>query len=163
MRSLILFILSFIQTFNIMAQKEIKTSIEIEASPEIIWQTLLNFDAYPSWNPFITKIEGAPKVGSKLNIIAGGMGFKPTVLIHDENKEFRWLGKLLFKGLFDGEHIFQIIDNHDGSCTFKHEEKFKGLLIGLFSKKLDHETKPGFEAMNLKLKELSEKRMTINK
>lgn len=162
MRKLIPFTL-LIQTVNIMAQKEIKTSILIKASPEIIWEHLLNFEAYPTWNPFITQIEGDPKVGQKLSIIAGGMKFKPKVLIQNESKELRWLGKFLFKGLFDGEHSFQIIDNQDGTCTFKHEEKFKGILVGLFSKKLDNETKPGFEAMNLKLKGLTEKRASAKK
>ncbi len=50
-----------------------------------------------------------------------------------------------------------IIDNGDGTSTFKQEEKFTGILVGLFKKKLDSETKPGFEAMNKKLKELAEK------
>ena len=39
------------------------------------------------------------------------MTFKPNILVFEENKELRWLGKLFFKGLFDGEHKFEIIDN----------------------------------------------------
>ncbi|WP_228479091.1 SRPBCC family protein [Flavobacterium soyangense] len=37
---------------------------------------------------------------------AKGMTFKPKVLAFETNKEFRWLGHLLFPGLFDGEHKF---------------------------------------------------------
>jgi len=44
-----------------MAHKEIKTSIEISASPETIWKILTNFEDYENWNPFITKISGEKK------------------------------------------------------------------------------------------------------
>ena len=143
-------------TLQIMAQKEIKTSIVINATPQTVWSILTDFENYPNWNPFISSAEGEIAVGEKLKITDGGMGFKPKVLVADENQELRWLGKLLFKGIFDGEHIFIIEDNKDGTVTFRQEEKFKGILVGMFSKKLDRETKPGFQAMNKKLKELAE-------
>ena len=69
-----------------------------------------------------------------------------------KNKEFKWIGKLLFKGLFDGEHRFQLMDNSDGTTTFIQSEKFSGLLVRLFAKKLDRETKGDFVAMNEALK-----------
>ena len=152
---LITFILTSIVS-NIMAQKEIKTYIEISATPERIWEVLTDFQEYPNWNPFLTSIEGDFIVGKKVKINAGGMKFNPEVLVFNENKEIRWIGKLLLKGLFDGEHSFVIIDNQNGSCTFKHEEKFTGLLVGFFAKKLDIETRAGFIEMNNKLKELAE-------
>ena len=64
------------------------------------------------------------------------MAFKPKLLKYDQQKEIRWLGKLFFKGLFDGEHSFPIIDHNNGSCTFIHEGKFNGILVGLFTKNL---------------------------
>jgi hypothetical protein len=76
------------------------------------------------------------------------------VLAFHKNKEFRWIGHLLFPGIFDGEHKFEIIDHHNGSCTFVQSEGFKGVLVGLLN--LDN-TKKGFELMNTKLKELAEK------
>ncbi|RNC87869.1 MAG: SRPBCC domain-containing protein [Winogradskyella sp.] len=143
-------------TMTIMAQKEIKTSIDISASPQVIWNVLTNFTEYEKWNPFLKSVEGDFKVGEKVKINAGGMKFRPKVLAYNENKEIRWLGKFIFKGLFDGEHKFIIIDNGDGTSTFKQEEKFSGILVGLFKKKLETETKSGFEEMNKKLKELAE-------
>ena len=91
-----------------------------------------------------------------MKALIGGMKFKPLVLKYDEKKELRWLGILYFKGLFDGEHSFQILDNKNGTCTFLQEEKFNGILVGLFAKKLDNDTKSGFIDMNLKLKKLAE-------
>lgn len=140
-----------------MAQKEITTQIIIQASPEKVWQILTDFENYPNWNPFIHSISGEMEVGKTIKIELSDMKFKPKLLVYRKNEELRWIGKLFFKGVFDGEHIFQIQDNKDGTVTFIHKENFNGFLVGLFSKKLDTETKSGFEKMNQKLKELAER------
>lgn len=136
--------------------KEIKTEILIKATPEKVWSVLTNFKEYPKWNPFVRSLTGNVKVGNKIKVVLQGMTFKPEVLVYESNKEFRWLGHLIFSGLFDGEHSFVLIDNGNGTTTFKHSEKFNGILVGLFSKKLDKETKSGFESMNQSLKEKAE-------
>jgi hypothetical protein len=88
---------------------------------------------------------------------AQAMVFKPKVLAFETNKECRWLGHLILPGLFDGEHKFELIDNGNGTTTFNQTEKFNGILVPLFRKMLDVNTKNGFVLMNEKLKELAEK------
>lgn len=139
-----------------MAQKIIKTQIIINSTPEKVWQILTDFDKYPDWNPFILSLHGEVKPGKQIKINLPDMSFQPTILKFEKNKELRWIGKLLFKGIFDGEHSFEIEDNENGTITFKHEEIFNGILVKPFSKKLDTDTKQGFELMNQKLKELAE-------
>mmetsp|Transcript_11073 Transcript_11073/g.12565 ORF Transcript_11073/g.12565 Transcript_11073/m.12565 type:complete len:89 (-) Transcript_11073:215-481(-) len=56
------------------------------------------------------------------------MTFKPKVIKFIEGKEFRWKGKVLVKGIFDGEHIFRIEENEEGQTLFHHEEIFTGVL-----------------------------------
>ncbi|MCC7533735.1 MAG: SRPBCC domain-containing protein [Bacteroidia bacterium] len=141
--------------------KEIKTEILIHSTPEKIWSILTNFNNYPNWNPFIKSIKGEVKVGNKITVRieppeSKGMTFKPKVLTFEPNKELSWLGHLMFAGLFDGEHKFEIIDNGNGITTFRQSEEFKGILVPLFKKQLDNNTKRGFEEMNKKLKELAE-------
>ncbi len=136
---------------------EIKTSIQINATPDKVWKKLISFEDYPNWNPFIKELKGDVKVGNKINVNAGGMNFTPEVLAFTENKELRWIGKLLFTGVFDGEHKFELIDNKDGTTTFNHSEIFKGFLVGMFKNKLMRDTKSGFESMNQELKNLVEK------
>ncbi len=58
------------------------------------------------------------------------------VLSFEPNKELRWLGHLLVTGLFDGEHRFELIDNGNGTTTFRHSETFNGILVPLFKKLL---------------------------
>ena len=142
--------------------KLIKTEILIHAKPEKIWEILTDFQKYPTWNPFITYIEGQMNIGNKIKVKieppeAKAMTFKPNVTAFETNKLMSWLGVLLFRGLFDGEHKFELIDNQDGTTTFIQSENFIGILVPLFAKQLDNSTKNGFIEMNKKLKELAEK------
>ena len=141
--------------------KELYTEILIHASAEKVWNILTDFSNYPNWNPFIRSIAGELAEGYTISVNLqppGGsaMKFTPVVLKVEKNKEFRWLGKLFFSGLFDGEHIFELKDNNDGTVTFVHHEQFKGILVRLLKNMLDTKTKQGFELMNQKLKELAE-------
>ncbi|MCL2588218.1 MAG: SRPBCC domain-containing protein [Oscillospiraceae bacterium] len=140
--------------------KEIKTQIVINASPNKVWSALTDFKRYPEWNPFILHVEGDVKEGSRIKIRVKPaeskiMTFKPTVLKMEPKKELRWLGSLVFKGLFDGEHSFELIDNDNGTTTFIHAERFSGIFVGRFN---TSNTKIGFELMNDRLKELIETR-----
>ncbi|MDB9931814.1 SRPBCC domain-containing protein [Flavobacteriales bacterium] len=130
---------------------QLSTEIRIKVSSQEIWQELIDFNSYPSWNPFITKIEGIPKQHNQLKASIGGMKFKPIVLESTPNKKLVWLGKLLFKGFFDGKHSFEIIEEVN-KCVFIQSETFTGILDPLFKKKLKTDTKQGFEAMNEALK-----------
>jgi hypothetical protein len=84
------------------------------------------------------------------------MQFKPTILKYEKNRELRWIGKLFFKGLFDGEHYFVLSDNKDGTTTFLQGETFNGVLVPVFKSALNN-TKTGFNLMNEALKFEAEK------
>lgn len=137
--------------------KQINTSITINASREKIWRILMGFEKYHQWNSFIKSVSGDLKVGNQIMVELQGMTFKPVILILNKNTEIKWLGHLWFKGLFDGEHKFKLTDNGNGTTNFEQSEKFTGILVKLFSKKLDRETKKGFETMNKELKLRAEK------
>lgn len=131
----------------------IHTSIDIAASPEIVWAILTDFPSYPEWNPFVSHIEGPIEEGEKIKVSIDGMKFEPILQTVIPHEELSWKGKLWINGLFDGEHIFQINDNQDGTITFVQKEHFKGLLIPILKKKLELETKLGFEKMNIALRD----------
>lgn len=138
-------------------KKEIKTQIRINANPEKVWKVLTDYENHSKWNPFIRSITGDVKIGNKIKVVLGPQGskpmtFKPKVLSLEPNCEFSWLGHLIFPGIFDGEHSFQLYENGDGSTTFIHKEKFNGFLVRAMAKKLNTEIKAGFEDMNRALK-----------
>ena len=139
--------------------KEIRTQIEIKATPEKVWNILMDFDKYPEWNPFVISIIGRAHLRERLSITvqpkdSKPMRFKPKVTLFKKEKQFGWMGHFLMVGLFDGHHIFEIETSENG-CTFLHREEFSGLLVPLFWKKLEPKTHAGFEAMN-KAKEKAE-------
>lgn len=137
--------------------KKIETEITIKATPEKIWEVLTDFKNYGQWNPFIEYVKGDVAKGNRIEVRLDGMTFKPMVEVFEPNKAFVWQGHLFFKGLFDGKHQFEITDNHDGTCQFRHAEDFEGILVGLMRNKLSNQVLPLFHATNQKLKETCEK------
>lgn len=131
--------------------KKITTHIVIQEKPEQVWSVLTDFEKYNEWNPFITSLKGPVKVGNTIEVQLPKMSFKPTVLTYTTNQELRWVGRLFFKGIFDGEHSFTLKDNGDNSTTFIHQEQFSGILVPFLGKMLE-ETKQGFEDFNVSLK-----------
>jgi hypothetical protein len=59
------------------------------------------------------------------------MSFKPKVLAATRGEELRWLGKLGFQGIADGEHFFVLTTNDDGTTRLNHGERFSGALVAL--------------------------------
>ena len=137
--------------------KELHSEIEIDASAEVVWGILTDFASYPEWNPFVRKISGEPKVGERLEVRleppgSRGITLKPTVLNAEPERELRWLGHLLVRGLFDGEHSLSIHRLGEDRVRFVQGEIFRGVLVPLFARSLDNSTRRGFEEMNRALK-----------
>jgi hypothetical protein len=140
-------------------RKTIETSIEINALPQKVWVILRITKEYPNWNPFVRSVEGTFDQGSTIKVVVqqpGGSSytFKPVVL-NGSFPEIRWSGKLLIRGLFDGEHFFRVDELARHSTRFVHGEHFSGILIGGMGGALE-KTKRGFESMNQALKKKAE-------
>lgn len=138
-----------------------ESEIEIQASPERVWDVLTDFASYLAWNPFIPRIAGAVEVGARLETRlqppgGRGMSFRPTVVLADPAKELRWLGRLGLPGLFDGEHSFRIEALGPDRVRFVQSERFAGLLAPLILPFVERGTRKGFEAMNQALKARAE-------
>lgn len=141
--------------------KELITQIDIDAPASRVWEILTCFEEYPRWNPFIRSAEGELVEGGRLKILiqpsgTKAMAFRARLLTVDAPRELRWLGKLLIPRLFDGEHRFRIEPLSENSVRFHHSEKFRGILVPLFSRSLDRDTLRGFNEMNMALKEQAE-------
>ncbi|PIG90903.1 SRPBCC domain-containing protein [Gloeocapsopsis sp. IPPAS B-1203] len=141
--------------------KQLTTNIEINASASTVWNILTDFDEYPQWNPFIRSASGEVKKGVRLEVQLQPPGgniitFRPTVLVAEPEREFRWLGQLFLPGIFNGEHYFQIEPLGSDRIRFIHGEIFSGILVPFLAKSLDTKTKIGFEKMNQTLKARAE-------
>lgn len=133
------------------------THVDIDAPPERVWAVLTDFEQHPRWNPFIRHISGAVEKGARLHVVLGPpdskpMTFKPTVTRAEPARALSWLGTLVAKWVFAGEHTFRLEPLADGGTRFHHGETFSGLLVPFLRKSLDTDTRRGFEAMNAALK-----------
>lgn len=143
--------------------RHLSSEIEINATPQRVWQVLTDFPALPDWNPFITSMDGELVAQERLKVRIeppGGMAmsFSPTVLKAEPGVELRWIGHVLMPGLFDGEHSFTIEQLGDERVRFIHAEKFTGVLVPLMGLMgVYKSTAAGFEAMNQALKERAER------
>ena len=142
--------------------KTITTEIIINANKEKVWKILTDFQSYPEWNPFITRIQGDIKSGSRIMVTMNIEGrkptsFKPYIVSIMPGEKFCWKGKLFVKGLFDGTHHFTLDETADGKTRLIQGENFTGLLTGPVLQKIGAATRDAFEQMNLALKEKAEK------
>lgn len=74
----------------------------------------------------------------------------------EELNEIRWLGQVLFGGIFDGEHVFKIQNISENKVKFIQSEKYKGIPVPIVWSRMEPGTKQGFQAMNKALKEIAE-------
>jgi hypothetical protein len=129
------------------------TEIEVNATPDEVWKVLTDREAYPSWNPFIVSSTGELKVGSTItNVLRDTTGkettFTPELLAVEPGRELRWIGKVGFGGIFDGEHAFRIEPLDGGRTRLVQEEKFRGVAVPFMAGWLHDKIKPQFIAMN---------------
>ena len=129
--------------------------------PEEIWNILINFEKYEIWNPFMIKVAGEAKLGSKIMVKIQTVGGKqrtyhPIITKLETNKELRWKGKSFLPGIFDGERIFIIEKSADNRVSFTHKEIFTGLGVKIVGDKLEQDLRESFDKMNLALKTRAE-------
>lgn len=136
--------------------REIRTEIEIDAPVDRVWAVLSDFASYPSWNSFITRLEGKAEVGAKLTVTIAppghrAMTLRPTLLDFEPQQRIRWLGHLGIPRLFDGEHVHALEASPTGGTRYRQTEIFRGLLVG-FTRRTLAATEEGFGQMNRALK-----------
>jgi hypothetical protein len=141
--------------------KQLRSQIDIDATPERVWQVLSDFGSYPQWNPFIIRAEGQAQPSSRLlmrmqPVGARGVTLRPMVVEATPGHRLRWLGKYGVRGIFDAEHCFTITVRDQGGVRLVQDENFTGVLVPLIARSLDRHTQPAFEAMNAALKHRAE-------
>ncbi|MBB5021947.1 SRPBCC domain-containing protein [Desulfurispira natronophila] len=132
---------------------QIETSVDIQATPQQVWQVLTDFAGYAQWNPFMVSIDGKAKVGSRLQVrlqldANRQMPISPKILELDAPYRLLWQGRFLLPGTFTARHIFEITPLDEGRCNLSQREEFIGLLVPFFRRSLGQTTKDGLEAMN---------------
>jgi hypothetical protein len=145
---------------------ELVSSVGLAAPPQAVWAVLIDFAAYPDWNPFIVQAEGVAAVGGRLRLRmqpmnGSAVSLRPTVVEVLPCRRLRWQGRLGVPGLFDADHVFTIEPQGASASRLVQREQFSGLLVPLFKGSLNRGTLPAFHAMNTALKERAERAIAL--
>jgi len=146
--------------------RELHSEMIIEAPPQRVWDVLTQFASYPVWNPFIRAIQGDPTHGGTLRVTIQPpsrrpMTFSPRLLVVDPPRELRWLGRVGMRGLFDGEHSFELEPLGADRTRVTQHERFSGLLVPLMGRGLYQDSQRGFDDLMRALKHRVEARKTL--
>ena len=139
----------------------LRTSIDIAASSQRIWEILTDFASYADWNPALLSASGEAVCGSELRVVIQWPGLKRDhyrlqVTGVTPGRELRWLGHFGMRGLMDGDHGF-IIEPVDADRTrLIQTETFSGLLIPVFGPWLRRNVLEGFVEVNQAIKHRAE-------
>lgn len=133
-----------------------RTTFPIEASSELVWGMLVDFERYPEWNPSLPSITGDLRVGSTVSLTLGMPG-RPSPKVKAELTEvvpqqrLVWHGNVGADWLFAGERQF-VIDPGDGETVhFTHVEDIHGLLFPLFRALMGSAIQRHHDALNAAL------------
>ncbi|MGY1669324.1 SRPBCC family protein [Geodermatophilus sp. SYSU D00710] len=141
--------------------ERLSADVDIEATPQQVWDVLTDLAGYPAWNPFIVRAEGAVAPGERLTLRmqpAGGRAvtLRPRLVEVDVARRLRWRGRLGVPGLMDAEHTFTLEPRGSGTRLVQQED-FSGVLVPFLAASLHRGTLPAFLAMNEALRTRAER------
>jgi len=141
----------------VQTDNKVLTSIDIDASANDVWTTLLDFDNYTHWNPFITNIDGKAIEGEELKVTISlpfkqSMDFNLRVKSVTDGSEMIWLGQTLKPNILDGEHFLRVESLDDNRTRFSQGEKFSGIMLNLALPLIKGSVLANFNKMNQALK-----------
>jgi hypothetical protein len=143
--------------------QEIKTEIEIAASPASVWSIILDVDTWHEWSPIINASQGKPVIGSTLNITMmskdkgkDGPKYNPVMIGLKENAYFHWRAHMLAGFIFTNDKVF-ILEKTETGTHLTHIETFKGLMVPFMSGSVEKNVPSMLDLMNKALKDVAEK------
>ncbi len=137
--------------------KSYSAEININASPEDVWQILTDGDAYPQWDPGMDRIEGAFALGEKISFytkLSPDRAFPVTITAFEPSQQMVLTGGMP-AGLFKSERTHTLASEGNGGTKFTTREIFSGPLLPLFGRSIPDLTE-NFEAFANGLKARAE-------
>ena len=130
----------------------------IDAPSSEVWDVLVDAEAWPTWDSGVLRVEGYPKLGSKLKVVSEAnpqRAFALRVTEMDPPTSMVWMGGMPL-GLFRGVRRFQV-SPEAGSSRFTMREDYSGPLVPLISRSIP-DLQPTFDRFARGLKARVERR-----
>ena len=110
--------------------RQTSVSVNIKADAAIVWTLLTKASDYPRWNSTVTSLEGNIALGQKIklkSVLDPKRTFKLKVKEFEPEKKLAW-------GDGQGNRIYTLINNGNGTVTFSMTEKIGGLMFPMYAK-----------------------------
>jgi hypothetical protein len=133
---------------------EVQAVTEIEAPAAVVWDVLTKVTQYRAWSTMLHYRGGTLQVGATVQLrleLPGGTGydFAPQVIALDPERRFAWRAITITRGVFDGEHSFELLPLTETRTRLRNHERYSGLLAPIFKRlPMMRDASAGFEAMN---------------
>lgn len=130
--------------------------IDINATPEAVWNIITDGSRYTEWDLGMTRLDGIIALGQPLTIyakIAPNRAFKVKVSVFEPPRRMVWRSGMPL-GLFKGERTFELELQSNG-VMFTLSEVFSGPMLALIGGAIPDMT-PVFEAFCAALKQRAE-------
>lgn len=139
---------------------EVLTQVEINATPQRVWQVLMDFASYPEWNSEFWPEGAEVKPGAKLRVHLNPRGrlkvsFRTTVTQADRERILCWVGRLP-AGLLEGRHSFSIVPLGPNRVRFVQREVYTGLLVFAYIRVTKGWLRRMYDKMNQELRARAE-------
>jgi hypothetical protein len=137
-------------------QIELRSEVQINASPAAVWATLTNLEQYCTWNPFIVEAQGKLQIGGMVTTVVGLPGgrehwVRRRVLKVEPMRELRWSSTLIHRALAYREQFFILRQSGDAEIRLLVGENFSGLFGSSYDARIIQYSQ-GLALMNQSLK-----------
>lgn len=134
----------------------VQAEIQIDVPPSRVWEVLLDFEAYPDWNPFVLSVIGKLGERSPVRVRLGlpegdETEFDAEVIKNVADSELRFRSVTLHPWLLLREQFWQLHPFGEGRCRFVQGMDVSGVLLKLGGKTPERMAR-GFVYMNQALK-----------
>jgi hypothetical protein len=138
-----------------------RTTFRIDASSEVVWAVLADFERYSEWNPSLPSIAGDLRVGSTVSLTLAMPG-RPSPKVKARltevvpQRRLRWHGNVGADWLFAGDRDFIIDEADHNAVNFTHVEEVHGVLFPVFRRFMGSAIQGHHDGLNTALKQRAE-------
>jgi hypothetical protein len=130
------------------------TTTVVQAPREKVWRLVVDFDAYPEWNPYLRSVQGRPAAGSTLEVrleprAGDAQDVSASVTVFKPPRKLRWRSRLLGPGVRDFEYEVIVDPLGPNRARVTQRARYEGWLTLLVDA---DDTRAGLEEMARALK-----------
>lgn len=140
----------------------VQAETEINAPAAVVWAVLTDMEAYDAWSTMLHYRGGALTEGGTVQLRLAlpdgpSYSFAPRVIVLEPERRFSWRATTGLRGIFDGEHSFELTPLAGGRTLMRNRERYSGLLAPLFQRlPMMRDAPAGFVAMNKEIRARAE-------